>query len=133
MDDGARLFVDGRKLIDDWVPKPETSPESRRIVKVRLGEGAHRIAIEYFQGESLRKRDHDPAKFYWSCPTLKIRRSIVPASHLFHTSADLQDYVPSQGLSESDREALKGGQVPYKDFSSMRRRKPVAVRARRER
>ena len=65
---------------------------------------------EYFQGESLPQHDPDPAKFFWSCPALKIPRQIVPASHLFHKAADLQDYVPSQGLSAGDKKKLRGGQ-----------------------
>jgi len=97
MDDGARLSIDGQKLIDDWRPCPETSARSHRRATVTLSRGPHRIAIEYFQGQSLQKADHDPAKLYWSSAAFGIPRQIVPASHLSHTDADLEDRAPSQG------------------------------------
>lgn len=110
MDDGARLFLDQETLVDDWVHCPESDPASHRMAKKKLAPGLHRLVIEYFQGESLSENDLDPAKFYWSCDALKIPRQIVPASHFFHTAADLQDYVPSQGLSPADAKRLKGGE-----------------------
>lgn len=116
MDDGARLFVDGQSLIDDWVPCPEDIPEAHRIAKMTLTPGFHRIVIEYFQGESLADQDHDPAKCFWSSKALGIKRTIVPASRFFHTDADLQDYVPSQGLSTGDLAELNGGTEPFMNF-----------------
>ncbi|HPD14963.1 MAG TPA: PA14 domain-containing protein [Planctomycetota bacterium] len=86
-DDGARLFIDGQKLIDDWRARWEKTPQSRRKAAATLTPGYHRIVIEYFQGQSLEKDDHDPAKLYW---TIGGRRQIVPASHLFHTDEDLE-------------------------------------------
>lgn len=94
-DDGARLFIDGVKLIDDWRPCAETDPEAHRKVTVKLVPGPHKIVVEYFQGESLRKHDKDPAKLYWTCAALKIKRKIIPAAHFFHTAEDLEDYEPS--------------------------------------
>lgn len=116
MDDGARLFVDGQSLIDDWVPCPEDIPEAHRIAKMTLTPGFHRIVIEYFQGESLENQDHDPAKCFWSSKALGLKRTIVPASRFFHTAADLQDYVPSQGLSNGDLAELNGGTEPFMNF-----------------
>lgn len=112
MDDGARFFLDGKKLADDWRPCAEDTPGSHRPVSARLTSGYHRVVIEYFQGQSLRKDDHDPAKLYWSSEALGIKRQIVPASHLFHTDADELDYVPSQGLSAGDLERLAEGELP---------------------
>ena len=86
MDDGARLFIDGQKLIDDWRACWEKDPESHRKVTVTLTPGYHRIVVEYFQGQSLENDDADPAKLYW---TIDGKQQIVPASHLFHTGEDL--------------------------------------------
>lgn len=94
-DDGARLFIDGKKVIDDWRDCAEDDPASRRKAAVKLAPGPHRIVIEYFQGESLQKDDKDPAKLYWACEALKIKRKIISAAHFYHTEADLEDYEPS--------------------------------------
>ena len=59
-DDGARLFLDGQTLIDDWRPCAENTPGSHRIAKVTLTPGYHRIVAEYFNGESLDENDPDP-------------------------------------------------------------------------
>lgn len=87
MDDGARLFIDGEKLIDSWKACWEKLPESHRRCTVTLTPGYHRIVVEYFQGQSLDKDDADPAKLYW---TIGGKQQIVPASHLFHTDEDLE-------------------------------------------
>ncbi len=101
MDDGARLFVDGEKLIDDWRPcAAESDPTAHRKATVKLAPGPHRIVVEYFQGESLKQQDHDPAKMYWECPALGIKRKIVSAAHFFHKEADLADYEPSTAAKE---------------------------------
>ena len=94
-DDGARLFIDGKKLIDDWRPCAEADPESHRKVTVQLAPGDHKIVVEYFQGESLEQNDKDPAKLYWECAALKIKRKIIPAANFFHTDEDLEDYEPT--------------------------------------
>ena len=103
-DDGARLFIDGEKVIDDWRACAEGDPESHRQVKVELTPGPHRIVVEYFQGEMLTKADRDPTKLYWSSQDLKIPRQIVPASHFFHEEADLEDYEPSTQQDEPEEE-----------------------------
>lgn len=114
-DDGVRLFLDGEKLIDDWRPCAETEPEAHRKVRVFLkAGGSHALTIEYFQGQSLKKRDPDPLKMYWTCPDLHIPRQLVPASHFFHREANLSDYVPSQGLTPDDAKALDGGKAAPK-------------------
>jgi tetratricopeptide (TPR) repeat protein len=45
-DDGVRLYVDGRLVIDSWVDRPP----SRDAVVLELGAGAHALRVEYFQG-----------------------------------------------------------------------------------
>jgi len=90
MDDGARLFIDGAGLVDDWRACWEKTPESHRKATVTLAPGKHRIVVEYFQGQSLQKDDHDPAKLYWSSDQIGIPHQVVPASHFFHTEDDLK-------------------------------------------
>ncbi len=116
-DDGARLWLGGEEHINDWQPTWELAPESHRAVTVKLAPGRHRIVAEYFQGESLGKQDHDPAKLYWTIPARGIKRQIVPAAHFSHTDEDATLYVPSQGLSPADHERLDGGDRPPEDFS----------------
>ena len=88
-DDGCRLFIDGQKLIDDWRPCAEDDPAAVRTASVSLKPGRHAIVIEYFQGQSLRKKDRDPIKLSWECPERKIPKQIVPASHFAHKREDL--------------------------------------------
>ena len=45
-DDGVRVFVDGKKVIDDWHGHATTTNSA----VVHLGAGKHPIVIEYFQG-----------------------------------------------------------------------------------
>jgi len=89
-DDGCRLYIDGKQLIDSWVPTWEKDPKSHRKATVKLNPGKHKIVIEYFQGESLKKKDKDPIKLYWSCPERKIPEQIIPASHFSHTLEDFK-------------------------------------------
>lgn len=88
-DDGCRLFIDGKIIIDDWQACWEKTPQAvRKSVPVKLSSGKHRIVVEYFQGQSLKKWDRDPMKLYWSCVSRHIPRQIVPASHFSHTESD---------------------------------------------
>lgn len=88
-DDGCRLFIDGKKIIDDWEACWEKlSRAKRKSGPVKLSDGKHRIVIEYFQGQSLKRGDQDPMKLYWSCSSRGIPRQILPSSHLLHTAED---------------------------------------------
>lgn len=105
-DDGCRLYIDGVKLIDDWQATWEKDPRSHRVAQANLAAGGHRIVLEYFQGESLRNRDRDPMKLYWSCPARGIPRQIVPASAFSHEPEDL---VPEPGRLDPQGEELPEG------------------------
>ncbi|MHC4886343.1 MAG: PA14 domain-containing protein [Planctomycetota bacterium] len=83
-DDGCRLSIDGKRVIDDWRPCAEDDPAAIRTATVKLTPGLHAIAVEYFQGESLTKQDKDPIKLYWSCPDRKLKKQIIPAAHFCH-------------------------------------------------
>jgi hypothetical protein len=88
-DDGCRLFLDGKAIIDDWRACSEELPEASRTAEpVKLANGKHRIVVEYFQGQSLKDKDHDPIVVYWSCPSRNIQRQIVPATALSHGEGD---------------------------------------------
>ncbi len=45
-DDGIRVFVDGRLVLDDW---SDHAPRTQ-VERVSLTRGAHEVVVEYFQG-----------------------------------------------------------------------------------
>jgi hypothetical protein len=86
-DDGCRLYIDGKVLVDDWVACWEKSPRSlRRSPPVLLTEGMHEIVVEYFQGQSLEEGDSDPMRLYWACPQRNLPRQLVRPAHFFHAA-----------------------------------------------
>ncbi|MBP7933637.1 MAG: protein kinase [Phycisphaerae bacterium] len=44
-DDGVRVSIDGRRIIDDWTPHAVTV----KRIEIELTEGPHQVQIEYFQ------------------------------------------------------------------------------------
>ena len=55
-DDGARLFVDDRLILDAWHDQ-----EARdRTATTRLGRGWHGIRLEYYQGSG-----HAACRLWW--------------------------------------------------------------------
>lgn len=90
-DDGCRLRIDGKIVIDSWSAAWEKDLESHRMGSLQLTPGKHRIVVEYFQGPSLKRDDHDPMKLYWEIPACKIKKQLIPASHFSH---DLENYIP---------------------------------------
>lgn len=92
-DDGCRLIIDGKTLIDDWQARWEMDPLALRKAKgIKLAPGKYDIVVEYFQGLSLKRDDRDPIKLYWSCPDRKIPRQIVPAAHFSHGDKHKKSY-----------------------------------------
>ena len=57
-DDGVRLFVDGRKVLDKWIPQGRTTYTVNRA----LTQGAHQIVLEYFEagGDAVAKLGYEP-------------------------------------------------------------------------
>ena len=83
-DDGARLWVDGKLLVDNWMSHPALE-ESGTIA---LNAGVpYDITIEYFQGSSLSEM-----RLYWSSPSQK--RQIIPKNCLY--APGIQPVSPKQ-------------------------------------
>jgi hypothetical protein len=59
-DDGSRLFIDGKKIIDnDGAHAPQSVSGS-----VYLSKGTHQIEVDYFQGP----RDYVALQLFWTLP-----------------------------------------------------------------
>ena len=76
VDDDARLFIDGRQLINDWTPTGHAAkPVSGAI---DLVEGYHELRLEYGQGVGQAS-----LKFLWSLKD-GFADTVVPSTALFH-------------------------------------------------
>jgi len=74
-DDGVRVWVDGKAIIDDWNGRYTVADKS---VQIDLEAGrAYDLKIEYFNGGAL-----GVMRLFWSCPSQP--EEIVPASALSH-------------------------------------------------
>ncbi len=91
-DDGCRMTIDGKKVINDWHACWESSPKAtRKSMPVKLKDGKHLVVIEYFQGQSLVSDDHDPIKMSWSCAKRGIANQLIPPSAFWHTASQLRN------------------------------------------
>jgi hypothetical protein len=70
-DDGTRMTIDGKPLIDVWVPRPRTTSEE----KVNLTAGDHQVVVEFYEGGGAAA-----AQLEWSAEG--IDRQIMPADHV---------------------------------------------------
>ncbi len=87
-DDGVRLWVDGKHIINDW---NSHGPEERRgQVKLTAGQKAD-IRLEYYDAASVAV-----VKLEWSAPGLT--RQVVPTSRLYNAAA-----APAGPLAKGDR------------------------------
>jgi glucose/arabinose dehydrogenase len=57
-DDGVRLYLDGQKVLDKWIPQGRTTYTVTRD----LTQGAHQIQLEYFEagGDAVAKFNYEP-------------------------------------------------------------------------
>ena len=68
-DDGCRMWIDGRQVIDAWVSRP--AAEDHAEVKLEAGRSYH-IVIEYFDGGG-----DAFARLYWRAPAVETRDRIA--------------------------------------------------------
>ncbi len=66
-DDGQRVWIDGKRIIDDW----ELHSATTRTAKVKLDKGEHALKVEYFNGSG-----DATMRLEWSGPKLKGTRKI---------------------------------------------------------
>lgn len=79
-DDGARLWINGTRIIDDW--REHSSAESSGTITLTAGQ-KYDIKYEYFD-----KTNEAEAKLFWSSPSQT--KQIVPKSQLYCTDVDTQ-------------------------------------------
>ncbi len=69
-DDGARLWIDDKLIIDDW----KIHPAEDHDAKINLAEGYHQIKVEYLEGEGFAS-----IKLMWVIPGAKSKKVISPS------------------------------------------------------
>ncbi|MDO8490022.1 MAG: choice-of-anchor D domain-containing protein [bacterium] len=72
-DDGVRVWMDGKKIIDDWNARP--TKENSALISMQAGE-KHKITMSYYE-ESGGARAH----LYWTTPFGV--REIIPQTQLY--------------------------------------------------
>jgi hypothetical protein len=72
-DDGVRVWIDGKLVIDDWNGRPVVV-ENRGELQLEAGRRVD-LRIEYFNGGDL-----GVLRLFWSSPSQK--EEIIPSSHL---------------------------------------------------
>jgi hypothetical protein len=77
-DDGARLWVDGKVLVDDWTVRG--SQERTGTIALEAGR-RYDLRLEYFQVVSAAR-----VSLYWSSPSQK--KEIIPARQLYPASSE---------------------------------------------
>lgn len=88
-DDGVRLWIDGKLLIDQWKDQPATE----YFVSLWLEEEKfHEVTLEYYQ------RDYDGiARLSWS--SASVPKSIIPADVLYINRPENTDTPPPNGIN----------------------------------
>ena len=74
-DDGVRVWIDGKSVIDDWKGRPVVA-ENRGEVVLEAGK-SYDLRVEYFNGGDI-----GVLRVYWSSASQK--EEIVPGSQLSH-------------------------------------------------
>jgi hypothetical protein len=114
MDDGARLYVDGQLVIDDWRPRTRRTATA----DVRLDAREHDLRVEYYEGTGvalLELRWQKLTSFpdwkgqYWSNPNLRGEPTLVRNDH---------DPNGTLGIDAKWGQDSPGAGVPEDDFSA---------------
>ena len=77
-DDGARLWVDGKPVVDDWTVRG--TQERTGTISLEAGR-RYDLRLEYFQVVSLAR-----VSLFWSSPSQK--KEIIPARQLYPASSE---------------------------------------------
>ena len=76
-DDGARLWVDGKLVIDKWTSKTVPWDKSYIVTKPLAAGRKYAIKLEYVE-----KTGNAQISLWWSCPNQPVR-VIIPQSQLY--------------------------------------------------
>ena len=88
-DDGARVIVDGKQIIDDW--RPRKKPKGERL---KLEAGVHHVRVEYFENYKTASI-HLLASFERSEPP-----SPIPEHMLRFPGMEFDEHDPCKGVDE---------------------------------
>lgn len=92
-DDGCRVWVDGKKLIDSWVSRPATADD----VTVNLEAGkTYDLKVEYFDGGGDRF-----ARLYWRAPILDSVDRIALYGDAGKAAAEADMTIAVMGIDKS--------------------------------
>jgi hypothetical protein len=106
-DDGIRLWVDDKPVIDNWTDHAAT--EDRATVRLTAGQ-RHAIRLEYYQGGG-----DAVARLLWSAPGKP--REVIPASALRADDGKTPGLTAHYFLSRALDKRVAEGTVPAVDFT----------------
>ena len=92
-DDGCRMWIDGRQVIDAWVSRP--AAEDHAEVKLEAGRSYH-IVIEYFDGGG-----DAFARLYWRAPAVETRDRIALYGEAGRVARESDVVVAVLGIDKS--------------------------------
>ena len=99
-DDGSRLLIDGKKIIDvDGI-----HPAQEKSAEIMLGEGSHEIEVQYFEAGG-----HNILNLQWKAPRSK--RGAIPSRLLSATSATPMVPLDSEQFTVDPQKAKMGRQM----------------------
>jgi hypothetical protein len=100
-DDGVRLWVNGKQLVNDWNNHPNT--ENKGTITLEAGK-KYDIRVEYFEGFSLAN-----AQLSWSSPSQT--KEIIPKSQLFSEVLTTTTPTPTPAPTPAPTPTPGGGVV----------------------
>lgn len=99
-DDGSRLLIDGKKLVDvDGI-----HPAQEKSAEIMLGEGAHEIEVQYFEAGG-----HNVLNLQWKAPRSK--RGEIPSRLLSATAVTPMVPLESERFTIDPGKAKMGRQM----------------------
>jgi len=106
-DDGVRLWIDEKLIINNWTDHPSTENRGN----VNLAKGGHDIKLEFYEN-----RGEAAIKLFWS--SSKFPRSIISSDYFYHEANSHKDEgLTGQYYNELNFKDLKVARVdPNIDF-----------------